>query len=162
MVEAEPLTGRTHQIRVHAAESGFPILGDTLYGGTPAARVFLHAAELTLKHPASGEELTFQAPTGPDWAGVPSTGPAAALEGPLGHMGPLPCLALREALIEPEETNAYRIIHGASDGWPGWYVDRLGDFLVIAERGRAQLRRSVRSLGGWQMRFRRAGPTTRF
>jgi RluA family pseudouridine synthase len=36
MVEAEPLTGRTHQIRVHAADKGFPILGDTLYGGTPA------------------------------------------------------------------------------------------------------------------------------
>ena len=34
MLEAEPLTGRTHQIRVHAAESGFPVLGDTLYGGT--------------------------------------------------------------------------------------------------------------------------------
>ena len=65
MVEAEPLTGRTHQIRVHAAERGFPILGDTLYGGTPAARVYLHAAELTLKHPASGEEMTFRAPTGP-------------------------------------------------------------------------------------------------
>ena len=47
MVEAEPLTGRTHQIRVHAAEKGFPILGDTLYGGTPAPRVYLHAAELT-------------------------------------------------------------------------------------------------------------------
>ena len=44
-VEASPLTGRTHQIRVQAAENGFPILGDTLYGGTPAARVFLHATE---------------------------------------------------------------------------------------------------------------------
>src|SRR5262245_28516121 len=37
-VEAEPLTGRTHQIRVHAAAKGFPILGDTLYGGSPAPR----------------------------------------------------------------------------------------------------------------------------
>ncbi len=44
MVSAEPLTGRTHQIRVHAAENGFPILGDTLYGGTASSRVFLHAA----------------------------------------------------------------------------------------------------------------------
>ena len=40
MVHAEPLTGRTHQIRVHAAESGFPILGDTLYGGTASSRVY--------------------------------------------------------------------------------------------------------------------------
>src|SRR5688572_28912956 len=35
VVEAEPITGRTHQIRVHAAANGLPILGDTLYGGTP-------------------------------------------------------------------------------------------------------------------------------
>ena len=35
LVEAQPLTGRTHQIRVHAAERGFPILGDALYGGSP-------------------------------------------------------------------------------------------------------------------------------
>src|SRR5437870_4396779 len=34
IVQAEPVTGRTHQVRVHAAENGFPILGDTLYGGT--------------------------------------------------------------------------------------------------------------------------------
>ena len=70
LVEAEPFTGRTHQIRVHAAEKGFPILGDTLYGGTPARRVYLHAAELTLRHPASGQEMIFRAPwgTGPECA----------------------------------------------------------------------------------------------
>src|ERR1041384_1151805 len=60
-IEAEPLTGRTHQIRVHAAEHGFPILGDTLYGGTPFPRVCLHAVELAFKHPASGELVTFAA-----------------------------------------------------------------------------------------------------
>ena len=130
MVEAEPVTGRTHQIRVHAAENGIPILGDTLYGGTPAARVYLHAAELRLKHPASGEELIFRAPTGQDWAVFPSLGPAAACDAPPRQTGPLPCLAMRDALIEPDGTNAYRIIHGGSDGWPGWYVERLGDFLL--------------------------------
>jgi 23S rRNA (cytosine1962-C5)-methyltransferase len=173
VVEAEPLTGRTHQIRVHAAEGGFPILGDTLYGGTAASRVYLHAAELTLKHPASGEELTFRAPTGQDWEGVQARGQAvnSAKESALRHpehgrdalhrlpntyeqgpgatrpyhpgsevraegseareqpAGPLPCLALRDALIEPAATNAYRVIHGASDGWPGWYVERLGEYL---------------------------------
>ena len=130
IVEAEPLTGRTHQIRVHAAEQGFPILGDTLYGGTPAARVYLHAAELTLKHPASGEETTFRAPTGPGWAGATSADSAPACEGRAEPMGPLPCLAIREALIESDATNAYRIIQGGSDGWPGWYVERLGEFLL--------------------------------
>src|SRR5579864_6192606 len=62
LVEAEPVTGRTHQIRVHAVAEGFPILGDALYGGTAASRVCLHAIELTLKHPVTGEEITFNAP----------------------------------------------------------------------------------------------------
>jgi 23S rRNA (cytosine1962-C5)-methyltransferase len=109
MVAAEPLTGRTHQIRVHAAAKGFPILGDTLYGGTPAPRVYLHAAEITLKHPADGRELTFRAPA--DFEADPR-------------------FDLRAAFIEPETTDAYRIVHGASDGQPGWYVERLGDFLL--------------------------------
>jgi len=139
VVEAEPLTGRTHQIRVHAAESGFPILGDVLYGGTPAHRAYLHAAELTLEHPASGEKVTFRAPTGEDWEWIPARAHdvnprkeahekgSEAREQPVC---PLPYLALRAALIEPDSTNAYRIIHGASDHRPGWYVERLGDYLL--------------------------------
>jgi 23S rRNA (cytosine1962-C5)-methyltransferase len=109
---------------------GFPILGDTLYGGTPAPRVYLHAAELGLQHPASGDELAFRAPTGQGWAEVSSSGKAETVDGRSGQADPLPCLALRQALIVPEETDAYRIIHGASDGWPGWYVERLGQFLL--------------------------------
>jgi 23S rRNA (cytosine1962-C5)-methyltransferase len=108
-MEAEPLTGKTHQIRVHAAESGFPILGDTLYGGTAARRVYLHAAEISFIHPATGEPVTFQAPANFDAD---------------------PRLALRAALIDPQETDAFRVIHGASDSWPGWYVERLGKFLL--------------------------------
>ncbi|MGO8927174.1 MAG: pseudouridine synthase [Limisphaerales bacterium] len=130
MVEAEPLTGRTHQIRVHAADKGFPILGDTLYGGTPAARVYLHAAELTLRHPASGQEMTFRAPLLEGGVSVSPAGPVEAGDGRRWLTGHQPCLALREALIEPEQTSAYRLIHGVSDGWPGWYVERLGDFLL--------------------------------
>ena len=71
MLEAEPFTGRTHQIRVHAAESGFPVLGDTLYGGTPAARVFLHAAEISFTHPATGRPVTFYAPADFDSRSAP-------------------------------------------------------------------------------------------
>jgi len=62
MVIAEPLTGRTHQIRVHAAENGFSILGDTLYGGTPSARVFLHATEIAFAHPATNVPVQLSAP----------------------------------------------------------------------------------------------------
>ena len=45
-VEAKPLTGRTHQIRVHLAHSGFPIVGDESYGGIPAARMMLHCRSM--------------------------------------------------------------------------------------------------------------------
>ena len=37
---------------------------------------------------------------------------------------------MRSAVIEPDATNAFRVIHGASDGWPGWFVEKLGDFLL--------------------------------
>src|ERR1035441_11105411 len=49
---------------------------------------------------------------------------------PCWRAPPLRCVALREGLIDQEETNAYRLIHGASDRQPGWYVERLGDFLL--------------------------------
>jgi tRNA pseudouridine32 synthase/23S rRNA pseudouridine746 synthase len=52
-VELAPVTGRSHQLRVHLAALGHPILGDPLYAPEyPAARMLLHAAELTLRHPA--------------------------------------------------------------------------------------------------------------
>jgi 23S rRNA pseudouridine1911/1915/1917 synthase len=66
LVEAYPETGRTHQIRVHFAWRGHPLVGDTLYGrqkpSLPIARHFLHAARLTLRLPSSGEERTFESP----------------------------------------------------------------------------------------------------
>ena len=62
LVQAELLTGRTHQIRVHLAQSGLAILGDELYGGRAAERIFLHALTLELPHPLTGEPLRFEAP----------------------------------------------------------------------------------------------------
>lgn len=129
-LEAEPLTGRTHQIRVHAAESGIPILGDTLYGGTPAPRVYLHAAELRLKHPVSGEEMQFSAPIDLPLADAPCRGAAETGCDLPWAPAPWPCLALRQAAIAGEETNVLRLVHGASDGRPGWYIDRVGAFLL--------------------------------
>jgi 23S rRNA pseudouridine1911/1915/1917 synthase len=65
-------TGRTHQIRVHLAAAGHPLVGDPTYGaGRPTfglGRPFLHAAELSFDHPASGERLTFSSPLPPDLA----------------------------------------------------------------------------------------------
>lgn len=56
-----PHTGRTHQLRVHSAHIlglGHPIVGDLLYGGTPASRLHLHAFEISFTHPATGEVIT--------------------------------------------------------------------------------------------------------
>jgi tRNA pseudouridine32 synthase/23S rRNA pseudouridine746 synthase len=60
----EPLTGRSHQLRVHLAAIGHPIAGDALYApqGLAAGRLLLHAAALTLPHPADGRPLDFSAP----------------------------------------------------------------------------------------------------
>ncbi len=63
-VALEPVTGRTHQLRVHLAAIGHPILGDALYAPPAVAncvqRLMLHAASLQLEHPASGEAMAFQ------------------------------------------------------------------------------------------------------
>ena len=59
-----PLTGRTHQLRVHAAHPdglGRPIKGDLLYGGTPADRLYLHAETLEFRHPATGRTMKITA-----------------------------------------------------------------------------------------------------
>jgi len=67
LVLARPLTGRTHQIRLHLAASGHPILGDRLYGGDPSSLLHLHAHRLKLPHPFSGRQLDLTAPIPPDW-----------------------------------------------------------------------------------------------
>ncbi|OQX19996.1 MAG: hypothetical protein BWK76_02735 [Desulfobulbaceae bacterium A2] len=73
LVELRLETGRTHQIRVHMASLGCPVLGDTVYGGAvpaglalPELRLCLHASRLGLRHPLSGEALSFHAPLWPD------------------------------------------------------------------------------------------------
>ena len=65
-------TGRTHQIRVHLAHCGHPLLGDDLYGGTtePIARHALHSAHLTLVHPRTKEVLILTAPLPRDMAQI--------------------------------------------------------------------------------------------
>ena len=77
LVECRLETGRTHQVRVHMASLGHALLGDPVYGRTPAplsellkrhgfARQALHAAELGFRHPATGQTLSFQSPVPSD------------------------------------------------------------------------------------------------
>jgi len=63
-------TGRTHQIRVHLASVGHPVVGDKLYGAPPAEldRFFLHANQITFKSPATGENIAVTAPLPPELA----------------------------------------------------------------------------------------------
>jgi tRNA pseudouridine32 synthase/23S rRNA pseudouridine746 synthase len=65
-VELEPVTGRSHQLRVHLRELGHPILGDALYAPVSilalSGRLLLHACLLSFAHPVTGEALAFESP----------------------------------------------------------------------------------------------------
>jgi 23S rRNA pseudouridine1911/1915/1917 synthase len=70
LVEARPRSGRRHQVRVHLAHAGFPILGDPVYGRADPAvpRLMLHAWRLELPHPTTGDTLAIEAPIPADFA----------------------------------------------------------------------------------------------
>jgi 23S rRNA pseudouridine955/2504/2580 synthase len=79
LIEAEPVTGRTHQIRVHAAHAGHVLLGDDKYGGRESQRqsarlglerLFLHAASLSFPEPTSGRPVRIKAPLGDELESV--------------------------------------------------------------------------------------------
>jgi 23S rRNA (cytosine1962-C5)-methyltransferase len=108
LVIARPQTGRTHQIRVHASENGFPILGDTLYGGAPFERLCLHSQSLSYSDPVTAQ-------------------PKSAAN---DQAFDIPAWQLRRAFIDQSENNAFRWINGATDGFPNWHLDQLGDFLL--------------------------------
>ncbi len=91
LVQCDILTGRTHQIRVHMASIGCPVVGDAVYGRRsadsalepPPERQMLHAWRLTLRHPTSGRQMTFEAPM-PDclaWAAGHDPPVAVRLQG---------------------------------------------------------------------------------
>lgn len=72
LIACSPLTGRTHQIRIHLSELGFPILGDYTYGKTFSTkyrpeRVLLHAYKIQFKHPVTDEEMEITAPLPEDF-----------------------------------------------------------------------------------------------
>ncbi len=98
LVRLEPETGRTHQLRVHLAAVGHPIVGDAVYGvrrtgrvalpGVPFGRQALHAAEIRFTHPASGARMTVRAPLPTDLEEL-----LAALRQAAGTPGKSPRLA---------------------------------------------------------------------
>jgi len=126
LVELQPETGRTHQLRVHLSHSGAPIVGDELYGGAPAERLFLHASSLAFERP----KLRFEVP------------PPESFEDALHAREPrLGSLArMREALADAgcrrfplcAENDTFRVVNDLGDGLPGVCVDRYGDFAVLS------------------------------
>jgi 23S rRNA pseudouridine955/2504/2580 synthase len=79
LVEASPITGRTHQIRVHCLHAGYPIAADNRYGDKDfdqrtaklgLKRLFLHAHSLAFIHPSTEERVTYKAPLEPSLVGV--------------------------------------------------------------------------------------------
>lgn len=77
LVELMPVTGRSHQLRVHMLALGHPILGDDLYAPmqilAKATRLMLHACYLAIPHPASAERLIFECPWDPNICNQPKT-----------------------------------------------------------------------------------------
>lgn len=117
LVRAEPETGRTHQIRIHAAEAGFPVAGDDLCETprSPLPRMMLHAAAIELRHPQSVETMRFEAPEPASF--TLSDCLTSARE-------------MRSLLFAPAETNAFRLVSGIADGFPDAAVDCYGDRLL--------------------------------
>lgn len=115
LVQARPFTGKTHQIRRHAADNGFPIAGDGQYGGVDAPRLMLHARKLGFAHPATGERVSFEASVPRAFDEVDAL--VAARE-------------FRESLFG-EATNAFRLINGEADGFEDVIVDSYAGTLLI-------------------------------
>jgi RluA family pseudouridine synthase len=69
VLQAEPLTGRTHQIRVHCRSEGFPIVGDPFYGGLPAQTLHLASYGVRFRHPYRNQMMTYELPPPlqPEW-----------------------------------------------------------------------------------------------
>ncbi len=114
LIRARPVTGKTHQVRRHAAENGFPILGDTEYGGASAPRLMLHAHTIAFAHPTTGGRVVFE-------ASVPEA---------FDTMDALVAAKEFRELLFDEETNAYRLIADEVDGFAEVLVDSYAGRLL--------------------------------
>jgi 23S rRNA (cytosine1962-C5)-methyltransferase len=126
LVELRPETGRTHQLRVHLAHAGAPIVGDATYGGAPAERLFLHARELALRTPS----LRSSAPVPEAFADALHARPASLGSSARVREAIADAACLRAPLLE--KASAFRIVNDLADGLPGVCIDRYGDFAVLA------------------------------
>lgn len=119
-IEAYPKTGRTHQVRLHAAASGVPVVGDREHGEPRDDwPLLLHAAEIGCRPPGAKADARFSAPL-PETLSAVSATEAWWMRAGL----------LREAMAGDAE--AVRWIHGAADGFPEQTVDRYAEVWVLS------------------------------
>ena len=120
LLQVQPLTGRTHQIRAHCASLGTPIRGDGLYGDPfdlRAQRALLHAYKLVI----AGEEFIAEPPH--DFLRyLPTKSSEEQIQ---------QALKTREILDDPSENTCYRLFNGDPEGFHGWRLDRYGDWLWL-------------------------------
>lgn len=151
LVRLQLETGRTHQLRVHLAYLGTPIIGDILYDQTQKfPRLLLHAATLRFPHPITETLVSFEAPSPPIFARARARQPLPELafvqralpnqtvfvsrdEAAISSL--LQTAVFRRAPFadDPQHaTTAYRLINGSSDGFPDLYVDCYGSVLAVS------------------------------
>lgn len=117
-------TGRKHQIRAQLAHIGYPIVGDSLYGGAPAPRLMLHSESLRL--PAFNREFSSPPPAYlTRWYAAPGS---LSLEGLSGLLVDAGCLRWQLA----GKTEAFRLVNDTADLMPGVTVDVYGDHVALS------------------------------
>jgi 23S rRNA (cytosine1962-C5)-methyltransferase len=132
LLELQPETGRTHQLRVQLAAAGGPIAGDRLYGGEPAPRLMLHAAALKFSHPIANKPIEVRAPVPAElemWLAEPKV-----LVGPGDRRFDIRLRAaidLRFSLGRSSDTTAFRLLHGEGDGIDGLAIDVYGEHFIV-------------------------------
>jgi 23S rRNA (cytosine1962-C5)-methyltransferase len=129
LVRLIPSTGRTHQLRAQLAAIAAPIVGDTLYGGAPHRRLFLHADGLTLVHPTTGAPLTLSSPCPDEFRRA--LDPNVTARGGLAQELEL-AAARRVGIAKPGVTEAFRWVNGEVDGLPDATADLYGAFVVLS------------------------------
>ncbi len=134
LVEIDLHTGRMHQARVQLSAIGHPIVGDPLYGGEAAPRLFLHARALAFAHPSEAREVRFQAPVPADferwlrgdvWGAKVYDEPAALRQALLW------AIEKRYGLFRDPLTTAFRVVNENGDALPKLAVDAYGGFAVV-------------------------------
>jgi 23S rRNA (cytosine1962-C5)-methyltransferase len=127
LVDLFPETGRTHQLRVHFAAVGTPIVGDPFYDETrPFPRLMLHAHALELRHPGTAEPLRLVAPLPVGFGRDEVRAGAIDVELALRL-----ALARRAPLANDPATTAYLLVNGDGDGLSGVMIERMGDLALV-------------------------------